>query len=96
MLIRIVIFVEGKVASLRDDLKEFQEHNSEHKESSIVIIETCLLKMNTEEKGRNDSRMINQMKYYVRLLLYFFRKNEKFLFQLPVELELFPNLLNQY
>ena len=91
-----MIFVVRKAASLRGDLKEFQERSSEHKESSPVIIGMCLLKMYTEEKGRNDSRMINQMKYYVRLLSYSFRRNEKHPFQLLLELEPFQDLLNQY
>jgi len=52
--------------------------------------------MHISTMERNDLGMINRMQYYVRLLLYFFRKNEKFLSEHPMELELFRDLLSQY
>jgi hypothetical protein len=48
----------------------------------------CQLRKYILMMGKSGLRMIDQMQYYVILLLYFFRKNEKFLFQLLMELEL--------
>jgi hypothetical protein len=70
---------------LRDDLIKFPMHNLVHMEPLLEIIGMYRLRMRTEEMGKNDLKMINRMQYYVRLLLYFFRKNEKFLFQLLME-----------
>ena len=72
------------MAFLQDNLKEFLEHNSVHMEPSLVKVGMCLSRMHISTMGRNDLEMINRMQYYVRLQLYFFKKNEKFLFLLPV------------
>lgn len=82
------------MASLRGDLKEFQVHSLEHKEPLPEKAGMYRLRMNILAMGRNDSKMINRMRYYVRLLLYFFRKNEKSPFQLQMELEPFRDLLD--
>ena len=73
---------------LRDDLIKFPMHNLVHMEPSLERAGMYRWRMRTEEMGKNDLKMINRMQYYVRLLLYFFRKNEKFLFLLLMELEL--------
>ena len=84
------------MAFLRDDLKEFLEHNLVHTEPSLEKAETYLLKMHILTMGRNDLGTINRMQYYVKLLSYFFRKNEKFLSQLLMESEPFQGLLGRY
>ena len=65
------------MASLRDDLKEFRVHNLEHKEPSPEKAGMYRWRMNISTMGTNDSEMKDRMQYYVRLLSYFFRKNEK-------------------
>ena len=96
MKVRILIFVEGKVAFLRGNLIKFREHSLEHKEPLLVIIGKYRLKMNIEAMERNDLEMKCRMQYYVRSLLYFFRKNEKSHSPLLMELVLFRGLLNRY
>ena len=86
LIVEIMIF-------LPNDLIEFQVHNLVHKEPSPERVEMYQLRMNNLTMEKNGSRMINQMQYYVRLLLYFFRKNGKFPSLLLMELELKANLL---
>jgi hypothetical protein len=57
-------------------------------EPLLEIIGMYQLKMHILMMGKNDLEKINRMLYCVRLLSYFFRKNEKFLSQLLMELEL--------
>ena len=72
---------------LQGNLKEFREHNLEHKAPSPEKAGMYQLRMNIEAMGRNGLGMKGRMQYYVRLLLYFFRKNEKSLSPLLMELE---------
>jgi hypothetical protein len=85
MKVRILIFAVKIMAFLRGNLKEFLMRNLVHMEPSPVKAGMYRLKMHISTMGKNDSEMINQMQYYVRLLLYFFRKNEKSLFGLLME-----------
>lgn len=94
--VRILIFAVETMAFLRDSLIESPMHNLVHKEPSPVKAEKYRLKMRILMMGKNDLEMISQMRYYVRLLLCFFRKNEKFPFPLLMERELFQGLLSQY
>ena len=81
---------------LRDNLKEFLEHNLVHMEPLPVKVGMYLLRMSILTMGRSGLGMINRMQCYVRLLLYFFRKNEKPLSGLLMESELFQGLLSRY
>ena len=94
--VRILIFAEEKVVFLPDNWREFQVHNSVHKEPLLEKAEKYLSRMHILMMGKNDLEMINRMQYYVRLLLYFFQKNEKFLSELLMKLELFQGLLSRY
>ena len=94
MKVRILIFAEGIMAFLRANLKGFPMRNLVHMEPSLVKVEKYRLRMHISTMGKNDLEMTNRMQYYVRLLLYFFRKNEKFLSGLLMELELFQDLLS--
>jgi hypothetical protein len=96
MKVRILIFVGEIMVFLRDNSKEFPMHNLVHKEPLLVKAGMYLSRMHISTKERNDLEMINRMQYYVRLLLYFFRKNEKFLFELLMDSELFLGLLSRY
>ena len=83
------------MVSLRDDLKEFREHNLEHKEPSPEKVGMYQLRMSILAMGKSDSKMINRMQYYVRLLSFFLKKSEKSPSLLLMELGLFRGLLNQ-
>ena len=79
---------------LRDNLIEFLMHNLEHMEPSPEKVEMYRLRMRILAMGKNDLGMKDQMKYYVILLLYFFKRNEKFLSELWICSEHFPSPLN--
>jgi len=96
MKVRILIFVGEKVAFLQDNLIKFQVHNLVHKEPLPVKAGMYPLRMRILTMGKNDLETTNRMQYYVRLLSYFLRKNEKFLSGLLMESELFQDLLSQY
>ena len=96
MKVKILTFAEGIMAFLRDNLKGFPMHNLVHTEPLPVKAGMYLSRMHISTMGKNDSKMINRMQYYVRLLLYFFRKNEKSLSGLLMELELFLGLISRY
>ena len=96
MKVKILIFVVRIEAILQGNLIEFLMHNLEHKAPSPEKAGMYQLRMNIEAMGRNDLGMTNQMRYYVKLLSYFFRKNEKFLSVLLMESELFLGLLSRY
>ena len=96
MKVKILIFVVRMEAFLQGNLIEFLMHNLEHMEPLPVKVGMYLLRMRILIMGRNDLGMTNQMRYYVKLLSYFFRKNEKFLSVLLMESELFLGLLSRY
>jgi hypothetical protein len=91
-----LIFAEEKVVSLQDNLIIFPMRNLVHKEPLLGKAEKYLSRMHILMMGKNDLETINRMQYYVRLLLYFFRKNEKFPFLLLMESEQKQGLLDQY
>jgi hypothetical protein len=96
MRVRILIFAVEIMVFLPDNWREFRVRNLVHKAPSPEKAGKYRLRMHILAMGKNDLGMKDQMQYYVILLLYFFKRNEKFPFLLLMESEQKQGLLDQY